>query len=65
MITCVCPDCGGRWVVADELAGHDVGCAHCGGRTVAPIYLPCEDEGVPGDGATLTVAELEAIKKGL
>jgi hypothetical protein len=49
--------------VSDELAGQEIGCTHCSARTVAPFELACEDEWANPAGPTLTLAELEAIKR--
>ena len=65
MITCICPDCGGSWSVTDELAGEEVGCEQCGARTAAPFDLPYEGDCPPPENRTLTLAELEALKRGL
>ncbi len=65
MITCVCRACGGQWAVADELAGEEVSCDQCGARSVAPLELACEDEWARPEGPTLTLAELEALRREL
>jgi hypothetical protein len=65
MITCVCPHCDGQWAVAEEMAGHDVSCPTCGGRTAAPIDLAFEDEPAAPGTVTLTMAELQAIRASL
>jgi hypothetical protein len=51
--------------VTDELAGEEVGCAQCGARTAAPFDLPYEGEWAPPENRTLTIAELEALKREL
>ncbi len=52
-------------MVADELAGEEVNCDRCGDRGVAPFDLACEDEWGRPEGPTLTLAELEALKREL
>jgi DNA-directed RNA polymerase subunit RPC12/RpoP len=65
MINFSCPRCGKGLEAKDNQAGTQVRCTACGVETLVPIDVLCEEGPIAPDAKTITLDELEAIKKGL
>lgn len=63
MIFFECPKCGKPLEASDELAGNTLGCQACGTICMVPVDVSCDDVGSTPDAATITMDELEALRR--
>lgn len=66
MIRFICSSCGKALEVADDLGGCDYTCTGCGAATVVPLDMACEEDiQAAPDAETITLEELEALRRAL
>jgi hypothetical protein len=65
MISFTCPSCGELLRASEELAGRETSCASCGTSTLVPIDLDCEGTIVAPYAKTITLEELQSLRKNL
>jgi hypothetical protein len=65
MITFTCPICAARLEAADDLAGSEMACGGCGTTTLVPIDLAFDSDPADAETRTITLKELQALRKSI
>ncbi len=65
MIQFLCPGCGKALEADDARAGCMMRCEGCGGETVIPMDLACDDLPSEPGAPTITLEELESLRREL
>jgi DNA-directed RNA polymerase subunit RPC12/RpoP len=63
MINFTCSACGQALLAEETSAGSETSCPGCGAANLVPIDLECEDWYAAPDVQTITVEELQALRK--